>query len=207
MANPPYVVSGNTAESSWANQVAESIVNPYPSTGARSSAVVSPTVGMTSYLSTNTSTEGLEAYNSAGQWRKPWNLPWGCILNKAKSSTQNISTSGSVISTLTQSTSLVDNRLLRATLTVMYGNTTAGAVNTFQVRAGGTAFQTQNHICANTVNAFGITLVGWYETTSTGSVTLDAYAVPSSGTLAIVDDPAYHAQLIVEDMGPAGAPA
>lgn len=74
------IVTGTTITSSWANSdVRDQVVVPFSSTSARSSAITSPVTGMVSTLTANNSTEGIYQYNSASQWRPPWNLPFGRV--------------------------------------------------------------------------------------------------------------------------------
>jgi hypothetical protein len=74
------IASGNNLTASlWNSEVRDQVVTPFVSTAARTSAIGSPVVGMASYLNTNNDTEGIETYNHAGQWRKPWNMPWGTV--------------------------------------------------------------------------------------------------------------------------------
>ena len=74
------IVAGTTITSAWANaNVRDQTIAPFATTGARDAATTSPVVGMVSYISSNDANEGIVTRNSGGQWRLPWNLPWGYV--------------------------------------------------------------------------------------------------------------------------------
>ena len=79
----PYtqVTSGGYITSDWANTyVNDQVVATYSSTTDRNTNGPGiPIAGMLSVLTTNTVTEGLYEYTSAGVWRLPWNMPWGNV--------------------------------------------------------------------------------------------------------------------------------
>lgn len=179
----------------------------FATTTARDAAITSPVDGMTCYIGSNDNLEGLYTYNGTSWRRGPgWNAPWGVLLYKQKTSgTQNITTAAT-LTDLTQSTSLIDNRLYRFSFVCQFSNSTAGAINAFQMRVGSTVIQKGQIVAGNAVNTFNYTAVGWYEATSTGAQTLDVQGIATSGTLVITNSSDAPSQLIVEDMGPAGAP-
>lgn len=179
----------------------------FATTTARDAAITSPAKGMMCYISSNDASEGLYTYNGTS-WREGpgWNAPWGVVqYNQKTSGTQSITTE-TTLTSLTASTTLIDNRLYRLTLFCQFSNTTASAVNLFSIRVGGTAVLNSQHIAGNTVNAFGVVLTGYYEALSTGAVTIDARGKADSGTLVVASSSTGPSQLLVEDIGPAGAP-
>jgi hypothetical protein len=100
----PYTTinSGDYIESSWANaNVRDQVVTPFSSTATRNSTITSPLPGMLSTLTTNTVTEGLYEYTSAGTWRLPWNLPWGYVAISALPASFSFNSTLSFSSTFT----------------------------------------------------------------------------------------------------------
>lgn len=179
----------------------------FASTAARDAAITAPADGMTCYVGSNDANEGLYSYNGTA-WRKgsSWNAAWGVVqYNQKTSGTQSITTEVTLTS-LTASTTLLDNRLYRLTLFCQFSNSTASALNIFSIRVGGTAVLNAQYMAGNTSNAFGAVVTGYYEATSTGAVTIDARGKADSGTLVINSTSTGPSQLLVEDIGPAGAP-
>lgn len=138
MATPPYVTSGTTIDTTWGNQVANAVVNTFASTAARSAAITSPAAGYPSYLSTDLDTEGLYFYNSAGAWRKPWNLPWGTLAQSTISADQTLtSASYTDITSSSTSLSLVSNRIVMVVWQCQVTNTYGGGNDvTFRLTDG-----------------------------------------------------------------------
>lgn len=204
------IVSGTNITSSWANaNVRDQAVSPFGSTSARTAEITAPIAGMVSTLTTNTSAEGVEVYNSAGQWRKPWNMPWGYV--QYTEVTSNV-TSGNNVTILTGSTiSVVNRRRYRITGHVP-GYFASVALNTalVEIRVGGTAvaghrvFTSQNTSAEN-----GCTVTAHYIATATNAaLACNLFSTAVVGTnhqyLATSTAPMF---LLVEDIGPSGAPA
>jgi hypothetical protein len=209
MTVPPYVTAGTTIDSVWGNQVADSLVNVFASSAARSSAITSPAAGMTTYLATNTTAEGLYQYNSAGQWRKDWSAPWGLVGVAANgTSTQTIGTSYTDVTDLTITFSQITNRKYQLNLMVYLDNQFAGGNDiTFAITTGANAtviqFGSQK---LETSGYFVYSASYTLTTTATASTTWKARAISVSGDARIRFNQA-NAQFSIIDVGPAGAPA
>jgi hypothetical protein len=204
------IVSGTNITSSWANaNVRDQVVSPFGSTAARTAAITSPIAGMVSTLTTNTATEGVEVYNSAGQWRMPWNLPWGYVQYTQTTTTV---TSGNNTNILVGNTlSVINRRRYRITGFVPFYYSTA-ALNTAEVQltVGGTVVSGQR-VFTSQINSGenGATVVAYYTATATNaSLACNLYSAAVVGT-----DHRYGASAAlpifigVEDIGPSGAPA
>jgi hypothetical protein len=206
---PPYVTAGTTIDSVWGNQVADSLVNVFASSAARSSAISSPGAGMTTYLATNTTAEGLYQYNSAGQWRKDWSAPWGLVGVAANgTSTQTIGTSYTDVTDLTITFSQIVNRKYQLNLMVYLDNQFAGGNDiTFAITTGANAtvidFGSQK---LETSGYFVYSASYTLATTATASTTWKARAISVNGDARIRFNQA-NAQFSIIDVGPAGNPA
>lgn len=204
------IVSGTNITSSWANaSVRDQVVSPFGSTDARTAAITSPIAGMVSTLTTNAATEGVEVYNSAGQWRKPWNMPWGYVQYTQTTTTV---TSGNNATILTGNTlSVVNRRRYRITGFVPQYFATA-ALNTAEVQlvVGGTVVSGQRVFTSQiTSGENGATVVAYYTATATNaSLACNLYSQAIVGTNhqygASATTPIF---IGVEDIGPSGAPA
>lgn len=211
MAVPPAVVTGTPITAAWGNQVAQALVNPFSSSGARSSGITSPTAGQTTAQTTNDSGEGLEVYTSAGTWRKPWSLPWG-VQTYSSTTTPSSTTSGTtelVIAT-SGSVTVVGNRLYRITCSGTTLGTVASDLFNMQIRltnTSGTSYFDQKHTVtgASFQTDFGIVCYASGVTTGSQVFVLTVQRQAGTGTLQTLSGAKLH--WIVEDAGPTGAPA
>jgi hypothetical protein len=201
------IVSGTNITSSWANaNVRDQVVSPFGSTAARTAAITAPIAGMVSTLTTNAATEGIEFYNSAGQWRKPWNMPFGVVSSALSIASSSAVSSETVVASGTSFTA-VANRYYRWTFTT----TAVGIVDgdLFQIKfrrnnTSGTTDYTQRFAIPATPFQTQVTAVAVF---SPGAVTFTPVVtferVTGSGTAATV----VTTQIVIEDIGPSGAPA
>jgi len=178
----------------------------FATTTARDTAITSPQDGMVAYIGSNDSSEGLYTYNGTS-WRKGpgWNAPWGVQLWASDTVSTRDFTTAATITNITGSVSVVANRYYRCTFTCRFLNTSVGAVNTFNIRQGGTSIFAGLANNYSNVNDQSITIVALHKATTTASVTFDVTAAAATGTCKI-----YGAngttQLIVEDIGPWSTP-
>jgi hypothetical protein len=206
------IVTGTTISSSWANaDVRDQVIVPFASTAARSSAITSPVIGQCSTLTTNTTTEGLYQYNTAGAWRGPWNLPWGVNgggVASNGSSTQTIGTSYVDVTDLTLTWSQVARRKVRLGLMVAVDNQFAGGEDiTFRVTDGTPTTILQLGAQKLELSGFCVYTASYLISTSaTASTTWKVRAISTNGGARVVFNQA-NAQFSIIDEGPAGAPA
>jgi hypothetical protein len=184
------------------------VVTPFASTSALASAITAPVVGMTEYISSNDANEGLLTRSSANQWRLPWNMPWGRVGSTVVSTAMTSGTSGSMsdLSGLSVTFTAIANRYYK--MSMMISNLNSSVAQTINVIfANASSAQLAN--CANVYLAAGTTTgVSGYMLTSpsAGSFTIKAMASASSATAATTGA-TWTNWLIVEDVGPNGAPA
>lgn len=211
----PYttIVAGTYATASWANaNVRDQVITTFASTTARDSNITVPVEGMVCFIGSNDANEGLYVYHGAtGGWRKGpgWNAPWG-VMSYVQTTTSQLSITTRIAATgmTTGSVTYVANRLLRVTvLTPKMSSTLANTrIETFLVNGSTTVAS-----CTSVSPTAGVgmaTGLSFYETTTAGARTYlleigrnDASTVQTN---AASTNPF---QLIVEDIGPSGAPA
>ena len=186
----------------------------FATTADRLAAIPSPVAGMTAYINSGDSSEGLYSYTGT-TWNKgpSWNAPWG-LLGKASLATQsatsashNVLQDGSAVCTLTATT--ITNRNYRVTsthhvwanggaATVYYGLVIGGTlVSGFQTWMSSTIIIntiTNQHIYTETAGASRI-----FKVQLNSSV---ASQVTDYGSAAGL----FNRTLVVEDIGPSGAP-
>lgn len=205
------VVAGTTITASWANaNVRDQVVTPFASTGARDSAIVSPVTGMVSYIASTDTAEGLVTRTTGGVWRPPWNLQWGRVAFTSITA-DSASTTGTVadVSTLAVTWTAIANRRYRITLLAnaigsadtdilgLYITTSGNTVLDSSFQVAGQTNKWVRHVCIAEV------------TPGAGSVTYKARHNMNGGTGTSIVKASATApgQIIVDDVGPSGAPA
>lgn len=209
MAVPPYVNPNEIIDESWGDQIANSVVNPFATAAARTSAIASPTAGMVSALTAANSTNGLYVHNGTS-WGLPWNMPWGYVAETQTppSTNQTISTTGTqkITGTDTESCSIFANRRYRATCIANYEKTTAANFTYLGAKTSASASLGSNWIYSMAISekeliVFVVTFTG---TTYTGTIQLNAQVL--GGGLTVVNTSGLGSRVLIEDIGPAGAP-
>ena len=217
------IVSGTNITSSWANaSVRDQVVSPFVTKAARTSAITSPVTGMLSSLTTYDLTEGIEFYNSAGQWRKPWNMPWGIITTTA-GGTSNLgyrvvtAPQTGITSTLVDLTDLsmtfdaIANRMYRVNVHCnFYGsqadNTASLVLN---IASSSVAFSHTPALSTGTTSLRTAELNRPFVNSAAQSlvVKLQAQLQTGTGTVIMHAGAANVATMVIEDIGPSGAPS
>ena len=187
------------------NFLMEQSVMSFASTGARDVAVTAPEQGMVAYVRSGDSSEGFYTRN-ATSWRKGpgWNAPWGVVAHFTDTGTRSF-TSAAVITNITGSVSVVNNRYYKCTFTCRFLNTSASINNTFIIRQGGTTIFSAPQVNTSIFNDQAFSFSAMFKSTSTASITFDVTASAASGTLNIYGGNGT-TQLVIEDCGPYGAP-
>ena len=207
--------AGNVLTASEVNNyLMEQSIMVFATTGARDSAITAPEAGMTAYINSGDSSEGLYSYTGT-TWNKgpSWNAPWG-LLGKASLATQsatsashNVLQDGSAVCTLTATT--ITNRNYRVTSTHHVWANGGAATVYYGLVIGGTlvsGFQTwmSSTIIINTITNQHI------YTETAGASRIFKVQLNSSVASQVTDYGAaaglFNRTLVVEDIGPSGAP-
>jgi hypothetical protein len=161
---------------------------------------------MISTLKTNTATEGIYQYTNASRWSQPWNMPFGVVSSALAIAASSAVSSETVVASGTSFTA-VANRYYRWTFTTTAVGTVDGDL--FQIKfrrnnTSGTTDYTQRFAIPATPFQTQVTAVAVF---SPGAVTFTPVVtferVTGSGTAATV----VTTQIVIEDIGPSGAPA
>lgn len=213
MAVPPYVTAGTVIEETWGDQIADSVVNPFASSGARSAAITSPTPGMVSAITAADATNGLEVYNGTN-WAKSWNMPWG-VLGVATVTTEASGSARTNVGLSITTPTLPANRRLRWTVSGHYRFESVNDVGQIDIvtgSSGGSVIQGASIIpvgAANVSNAQAICFTHLETTTSSAALTRRVTVIRAGGTSGVVRFFAGADRIgtfICEDIGPSGAP-
>jgi len=211
----PYTTinSGDYIESSWANaNVRDQVVTPFSSTATRNSTITSPVAGMLSTLTTNTVTEGLYEYTSAGTWRLPWNLPWGYVAISALPGSFSFNTTLSFSSTFTFSAINNRNYLVSFGGEFNNGASVTGVMDTATIHTSASTAGSPVPVSYAGVRA-SIYNASAQETRSTSFVFTATSTATQTWKFAAVSNASATNQtfipqlLVVQDIGPQGAPA
>jgi hypothetical protein len=193
------------------NYLMEQGVMYFATTAARDTAITSPEDGMTVYQGTNDANEGIWTYNGTA-WRRPWNMPWGSQGRAFTNSTRQVMTTAGVdVTGLNVTFDQVSNRLIKFTFMIGVLCTAAAfnahtmTVNTGTTGAGTTvATLGQSRMNASDYQIFHYTATINTTTTGSQSYHLRQSALTGSG-IDIINDLG-QGIMIVEDIGPSGAP-
>lgn len=204
MAVPPYVTAGTAIEESWGDQIADAVVNPFATAAARSAAITSPTAGMTTALTAANTTNGLEVWNGTS-WRRPWNMPWGFVGQYTPASFNFNVTIGY---SATFSPTLVQNRLYKFTITGRFENgLVTGVVDNLALylNTGNVLVQSQLFMFTpqSTNSTAGGTGTTYYTAATSGAI---AFKLGAASTASATNQQYITTNIIVEDIGPNGAP-
>lgn len=182
------------------NYLMEQSIMYFATEAARNSAITSPEDGMVCYIGSNDANEGLYTYHGSA-WRKPWNLPWGYVTDSVLGS--NVSgTAGNWTSGTTATFTVPANRRIRVEASAtIYNN---GASNSeFTLGVGPTLGTPIRQNGAYFAPGFRATITAYHIYTSTASSVTERlqFVGLSSAPLLLLG-----AQLLITDLGPAGAP-
>lgn len=178
----------------------------FASTTARDAAITSPSDGMMCYVNSGDANEGLYSFNGAS-WRKGagWNAPWGYLTTLSGSAIGTVLRAGAAATSVDLVSSTythVNNRRVRVSATGDLSWTTA--VNTaFRLQQGSTNLA---YIDFGSSSSFqGASLVGVTTTDGTSQTYKFTCLFGASNSSVTVN--AIIPYIVLEDMGPSGAPA
>ena len=201
---PDLPVDGATITSTWGSTVRDQIVTPFSTSANRATEIASPVSGQVTTLTPATNNNGLYVYNGSS-WRAPWNTGWGIV---AISALPGAFTGTGTQYSSTFTFSAIANRYYRVTLSGDLENSTVIAANIalgIYNNAGTPALQ----VLYPSTNRAGVNEHGFaggsylYASASTGTQTWKIGVINPSGSVTVTYTPT---SLIIEDIGPNGAP-
>jgi hypothetical protein len=190
------------------NYLMEQGVMYFATTTARDTALTEPEDGMVAYIGSNDADEGLYTYNGTS-WRKGpgWNAPWGFI-QRNQGTGAGTSTSGTTETAVFTSASwtAVANRYYRVSIATTL-TATAGDSYTMRIRensTSGTAWWVGNIVFGTGQTKLNVHPMG-IRTVAAGSYTILLTLTRTAGVSAQIGT-LENVNMIVEDIGPSGAP-
>ena len=189
----------------------EQSVMSFASTGARDVAITAPEAGMVAFIRSNDSSEGLYHYTSGSAWRKGpgWNAPWG-VVARNNGFGPATSTSGATETAVFTSASFtaVANRFYRVSISALITSTTIDpyGLRIRQDSTTGTAWFVGNINFGTGQLKLNVHPMG-SSTLTAGSHTFLLTLTRNSGTGTAQITGLESVNMVVEDIGPSGAPA
>ena len=189
------------------NYLMEQSIMVFATTAARDSAITAPEAGMTAYINSGDSSEGLYSYTGT-TWNKGpgWNAPWGLLGSftttslSVTSGTHTTQQDGSVPLTVTLTT--ITNRNYR--ITSQHHAITTSGLRLVHVVGGTDKGTFQSSV---TAAAQSLTCVTLFPETSGAS---RIFKVQMYGTTNVAQQDfasgTFVRSLLIEDIGPSGAP-
>ena len=192
------------------NYLMEQSVMYFATEAARDAALSSPEDGMVVYIGSNDADEGLYTYNGTAWRRGPgWNAPWGYI--QYTEVTSNVTSGNNAVILGGNTISVLNNRRYRITGHVPgYFSSAANNVAEVRIRVGGFDIAGSRVYTSQITSAEnGCNIVALYTATATNAaLACNLFSAAVVGTnhqyLASATIPM---SLLVEDIGPSGAPA
>jgi len=197
------------------NYLMEQSVMVFATTGARDSAITAPEAGMTAYINSGDSSEGLYSYTGT-TWNKgpSWNAPWGILTSAYTQTTSaiNATHTAETVVAISTAVTLVANRTIKITAGCQYASGSASLTASMRIRRGTTTVGATSLGSTTVVGLFQIVPVSGTNVQAgsqvvaidTGASGSTLYSLTTTyGTGARDDNPT---SFIVEDIGPSGAP-
>lgn len=214
-AFPGYVADVNALtgriEATWGNAIRDRTLQIFASTALRDAAIPSPSVGQTCIITAG-SAAGEYVYSGATVgWTQPWNQPWGFVSSASKTDDSNSISSVVNVGSLTTTFTAVANRVYRTSVNIpKIQQVSSNGLVQVHITDGSNTIKRSGNYSLYAGSAGDITTVSLsvVETgISAGSNTRKVRATTSAGTLSILASVTGGASIVVEDMGPNGAPS
>ena len=189
-----------------ANQVGK--IPTFNTSALATAAIPSPVDGQAYYQNTGTISEGPLWWNGSA-WRLPWSMPWGLVATANSTAGTSAVTTTETVQLTSSSYTALASRYYKATFMTTFAGSVAGDLFQVQLRrdnAAGTSFGAERFgVVANPFqNSMCVIL---FFTTPAGAQTVCATLQRIVGTGTALVTTGLQSQIIVEDIGPAGAPA
>lgn len=177
----------------------------FASTAARDAAIAAPSGGQADYEDTGDVLEGPWFYNGTS-WRRPWNMPWGIMGTGQATANQTGITAATNITNVTTSFTAVTGRRYKTHVFLPFVTQNTSAATVLFIIADGANVQSQAATIKINASDFQPLAVMMVETIAAGAVTRKARISTSAGTIDINSSAGAPSLIVVEDIGPSGAP-
>lgn len=204
------VADGGPIASDWGNAIRDRVVNNYATAAARDLAIPSPVVGQLCVIDNLTTIAlGLQQYVGATDgWQMPWNLPWGVVDFVSTTTSQTgVGTAATDVTSITSTKTYVANRRLRVTFHAQIAKTTSADVLVNLTDTAGTVIQRLYRKSMLNGDVDTINAIACFTSTAGSQVIKVRANAVSSGTMDFTGATGVPITMLIEDIGPSGAPA
>ena len=179
------------------NYLMEQSVMVFATTAARDSAITAPEAGMTAYINTGDSSEGLYSYTGT-TWNKgpSWNAPWGLVALTSDTSTATITAATNYNTT---AFTAFANRYYEISFMGRMISASGNTIILYDATAAATIQEWYSAAAADFTVALSV-----IKTFTAGSRSIAVRV--SNNVTTNVASATRPQQLIIEDIGPSGAP-
>ena len=192
------------------NYLMEQAIPVFATTAARDAAITSPEAGMVCYINSNDANEGLYHYVGAAWYKGAgWNAPWGVLTRAFTTSTTTINAAHTAETVVVTSSAVTipANRIIKITAGCRYASGGGVLISIGRIRRGTTTGGTEILLAyvppVPSSNAeVGAQIVGIDSGGASGSTQYVLTLAHSANT-----DDRNPTSIIIEDIGPSGAPA
>lgn len=190
------------------NYLMEQSVMVFATTAARDSAITSPEAGMTAYINSGDSSEGLYSY-TGGTWNKgpSWNAPWGILTSTftQTATTINAVHTAETVAVTSSAVTIVANRNIKITAGCKLAAAAACLGTSARIRRGTTTAGTLV-LVASVPSPSGVNVETGFQVSGidTGASGSTQYVLTLSHFSNVEEKNPI--SMIVEDIGPSGAP-
>lgn len=197
------LVAGTTITASWANQsVRDQGVSLFATTASRDSTISAPTEGLVAFETTNNT---VTMYQSATTgWSPIWNLPWG-IVAQATLTTSGTANGGATALLGCPAFTAVANRRYKVSCFGYAWSLVGTGTATLDIRRNGVT------IGSHWVNSVAGIYAGndffCTDVPGAGSATYVLYTLTAGASIQAIAGSFTNIGIVVEDIGPTGAPA
>lgn len=220
---PGYVPDVHTADAldpAWGNAIRDRAPQVFTTQATLTAAVVAPQVGQSAVITTGTGAfTGMAApgeYIYAGAtdgWRPPWNNGWGEVGRSVDVTSANQANSTENVIAVGTTFTAVANRLYRIRIIVgaIRNNATANATITFKLKDGVTLIEQLRNMAIIGTTAGGtfdaMTMFEVETSLTAGAHTINLTIQSSNAAGYLVNAPSSPTVMVIDDIGPSGAPS
>lgn len=200
-------VLDDTIDPNWGDQITDAInfgmLPNYASAATRLAAIPAPASGYSTYIDSGAQDEGPEYFNGLS-WTKPWNMPWAYVGNSSVAADQTGITTAVDLTGFSLPINAVTGRRYRASFLFTAQQLTAQGSQVYVIDVNGVQTTLMSAVVAPGVYQ---PFSGIFVFTVTAGVrTVKLRGQTSAGTLSILSASQAPGRLLIEDVGPSGAP-
>lgn len=206
------ITTGTVIASSWGNEVRDQLVTPFATSATRDATITlgNRQNGQVAAITAADTTHGLTVWNGAS-WTRPWNMPWGLVGSGTATANQSITstTSSDVTNVALSSAQYTATRYYQAHISLYLVQNIGTAVTTefYLTKGDNTIIETLPRMSIAATDNRVYATSALFTTSTVNQVIKLRYRQSGANSVAVQAASADNCQLVILDVGPAGAPA